>query len=41
MVIFGAVSARLPYLLLALPTAWFQPMADGFLGHLVAHQYLD
>lgn len=40
MVIFGGIICATSVFIMALPTNWFQPMADGVLGHLVAHVYL-
>ena len=40
MVIFGGIISAASVFIMALPTAWFQSMADGFAGHFVAHIYL-
>lgn len=40
MVSFGSAIAAASVFIMALPTAWFQPLADGWLGHFVGHLYL-
>jgi len=40
MVIFGGIISAASVFIMALPTAWFQSMANGFPGHFVAHTYL-
>lgn len=40
MVVLGGAISAASMFVMALPTAWFQPLADGWLGHLVAHIYL-
>ena len=40
MVILGGVISAISVFIMALPTAWFDSMADGFAGHFVAHIYL-
>ncbi len=39
-VTFGTAISTASVFILALPTAWFQGMADGWLGHWVGHGYL-
>jgi MFS family permease len=41
MVSYGSLVSALSVFILALPTEWFQPMADGWLGHLIVHQWLE
>lgn len=41
MVSFGSLVSALSVFILALPPEWFQPMADGWLGHLIVHQWLE
>jgi len=40
MVILGGAISAASVFIMALPPAWFKPMADGFLGHWVGHWYL-
>ena len=40
MVILGGIISALSVFIMALPTAWFQPLADGLPGQLIAHDYL-
>ena len=40
MVTFGSLISALSVFFIALPPAWFQPLADGFVGNAVAHQWL-
>ena len=40
MITVGSILAAAPVFLLAMPPAWFQPLADGPLGELVAHWWL-
>ena len=40
MVIFGGIISAASVFIMALPTAWFQSMANAFPGHFVAHIYL-
>src|SRR6266481_1983105 len=40
MVIFGGIISAASVFIMALPTAWFQSMANAFPGHFVAHTYL-
>lgn len=40
MVMFGGSICAASVFLMALPTAWFVPLANGWLGHLVHHDYL-
>lgn len=40
MVMVGSFIAASSVFLLALPPVWFQPLADGWLGHLIAHTWL-
>ncbi|MGH7979020.1 MAG: MFS transporter, partial [Limisphaerales bacterium] len=40
MVIVGGTISAASVFIMALPTQWFQPMANGFLGNLVGHWYL-
>jgi MFS family permease len=40
MVILGGIISALSVFIMALPTAWFQNLADGYAGHLVKHIYL-
>lgn len=40
MVTFGAVLSSASLFIMALPTSWFEGMADGFLGRAVGHWYL-
>lgn len=41
MVSFGSLVSALSVFVLALPPEWFRPMADGWLGHLIVHQWLE
>jgi hypothetical protein len=40
MVVVGGIISAVSVFIMALPTAWFQGMAAGPFGHLVAHTYL-
>ncbi len=40
MIAIGTTLAAAPVFLMALPPAWFQPIADGWFGHLVANTWL-
>jgi MFS family permease len=40
MVILGGIISAASVFIMALPTTWFQSMADGFVGNFVAHIYL-
>jgi MFS family permease len=40
MVIIGGVISALSVLIMALPTAWFRPLADSFAGQWIGHGYL-
>src|SRR5262249_22667131 len=40
MVVVGGIISAVSVFIMALPTAWFEGMAAGPLGHLVAHTYL-
>jgi MFS family permease len=40
MVTVGSFISAASVFFLAVPAAWFQPLADGWLGHLIAHQWL-
>jgi len=40
MVIVGSVISALSVFIMALPTAWFQPIADGFVMRWIGHGYL-
>lgn len=40
MVIVGGIISAASVFILALPTAWFQGLADGAFGHWVGHRYL-
>ena len=40
MVNVGSLIAALSVFFIALPQHWFQPLADGWLGNLIAHQWL-
>ena len=40
MVILGGAISAISVFIMALPTAWFQGWADGWLGDLIAHKYL-
>ncbi len=40
MVIFGGIISALSVFIMALPTVWFQSLADGYAGHFVKHIYL-
>lgn len=40
MIAVGSSLAALPVFFLAMPREWFQGLADGWLGHLIAHQWL-
>ena len=41
MVVAGSFVSALSVFLIALPPEWFKPLADGWLGHLIVHQWLD
>jgi MFS family permease len=40
MVTVGSLVSALSVFFLALPTEWFKPLADGWLGNLIGHQWL-
>lgn len=40
MVTFGGALAAASVFIMALPTAWFQPLADGVFGQWIGHHYL-
>jgi MFS family permease len=40
MVTVGSLISALSVFFIALPPAWFKPLADGWLGNLVGHQWL-
>ncbi len=40
MVILGGIISAASVFIMALPTVWFQPLADGFLGRWIGHGYL-
>ena len=40
MVIFGSSIAAASVFIMALPPHWFQPLADGWLGHFIGHVWL-
>jgi MFS family permease len=40
MVIFGSFVAASSVFIMVVPTQWFQPLADGFVGHWIAHLWL-
>lgn len=40
MVTVGSLISALSVFFIAMPPAWFQPLADGWLGNLIAHQWL-
>jgi MFS family permease len=40
MVVLGGVISAVSVFIMALPLGWFQGLADGFLGDLIAHKYL-
>ena len=40
MVVVGGIISAVSVFIMALPTAWFEGMAAGPLGHLIAHTYL-
>ena len=40
MIAIGTTLAAAPVFLMALPPEWFQPIADGWFGHLVANTWL-
>jgi dipeptide/tripeptide permease len=40
MVIFGSFIAAASVFIMAAPPHWFRPLADGWLGHLIAHVWL-
>ncbi len=40
MVVVGGILSAASVFVMALPPAWFQPMADGCVGHWIAHVYL-
>jgi len=39
MVILGGTISAISVFIMALPTSWFQPFADGLPGHLIGHKY--
>jgi len=40
MVVIGSLICGASVFIMALPTRWFQPSANGLLGHVVGHKYL-
>ncbi|MHC4716581.1 MAG: MFS transporter, partial [Planctomycetota bacterium] len=40
MLAIGSMIAAVPVFFLAMPRAWFQPLADGFLGDFIGHTWL-
>jgi MFS family permease len=40
MVTLGGIISAASVFVMALPTAWFEPMASGFVGHWLGHWYL-
>jgi len=40
MIIVGSVVSASSVFIMALPTGWFQPLANGFLGDVIAHRWL-
>jgi hypothetical protein len=40
MVVVGSLISALSVFFIALPPQWFQPLADGWLGDLIAHRWL-
>jgi MFS family permease len=40
MVVLGGAISAASVFVMALPLAWFQPLAKGWFGHLIAHMYL-
>jgi D-hexose-6-phosphate mutarotase len=40
MVTVGSLISALSVFFIALPAAWFKPLADGWLGNLIGHQWL-
>jgi MFS family permease len=40
MVVAGSFVSALSVFIIALPPAWFQSIADGWLGHIIVHQWL-
>ncbi len=40
MVVVGGILSAVSVFIMALPPVWFQPLADGVLGHWIAHLYL-
>jgi MFS family permease len=40
MVVLGGAISAVSVFIMALPTAWFRPLANGFLGDLIGHTYL-
>ena len=40
MIMVGSLISALSVFIMALPVAWFQPLADGFAGHLIGHVWL-
>jgi len=41
MVTVGSLISALSVFFIALPPAWFKPLADGWLGDLIVHQWLE
>ncbi|HYG25222.1 MAG TPA: MFS transporter [Verrucomicrobiae bacterium] len=41
MVMVGTLVAASSVFFLAMPLHWFQPLADGWFGHLIAHEWLN
>jgi MFS family permease len=41
MVTLGAIISAASVFIMALPTAWFQPLADGVFGQWIGHHYLN
>jgi MFS family permease len=40
MIIVGSIVSASSVFIMTLPTGWFQPLANGFLGDLIAHRWL-
>ncbi|MBP7937470.1 MAG: MFS transporter [Phycisphaerae bacterium] len=41
MVVYGSIIATASVFIMTLPLRWFQPLADGRLGHFIANSWLD
>ena len=41
MVVLGGILSAVSVFIMALPTVWFQPLADGFVGRWIGHGYLQ